>query len=189
MDVLIQALQQGLTPAIIIAIYLIIVKIIDNKKENIQTKLNTELVQSITNISNFITEATKNVVNKDKNKCNSAITDSMNKAIYEIMKYFVNTLVNNHIDINKDNILNNIHDLCNAQFYYVYNVLSLYEFKGTRVSEFLKKDWMEEIENIIIKIMYSDKLSREEKILSFQTKLNTKFESYIVYITNKYQEN
>ena len=33
MDILQEALTQGIAPAIIIAIYLVIVKIIDNKKE------------------------------------------------------------------------------------------------------------------------------------------------------------
>ena len=33
MDVLSEALAQGITPAIVVALYLIIVKIIDNKKD------------------------------------------------------------------------------------------------------------------------------------------------------------
>lgn len=189
MDIISSALEQGLTPAIVVVIYLIIVKLIDNKRDNVQTKLNSELVQSITNISNFISDATKNVVTKDKSKCKAAITDSMNHAVYNIIRFYVNTLVNNHIEANKNSILSNIHNLVNAQYYNVYATLQLYEYNGIRVSEYLKKEWMTDIEKMIIESIYNNNFEQEDKILSFSNKINLKFQSYIVYVVNNISEN
>ena len=75
MDILQEALTQGITPAIIIAIYLIIVKIIDNKKESNQAKINSKLADSISKIGDFIDSITKNIVDKDREKCKTAIND------------------------------------------------------------------------------------------------------------------
>ena len=47
MDILGDALRQGIAPAIVVAIYLIITKIIDSRKENAQIKLSADLTKSI----------------------------------------------------------------------------------------------------------------------------------------------
>ena len=54
MDILGDALRQGIAPAIVVAIYLIITKIIDSRKENAQIKLSADLPKSINTISNFL---------------------------------------------------------------------------------------------------------------------------------------
>ena len=54
MEAIQEALTQGITPAIVVAIYLIITKIIDAKKETAQSQISEKLVNSITTISNFL---------------------------------------------------------------------------------------------------------------------------------------
>ena len=87
MDILQEALTQGITPAIIIAIYLVIVKIIDNKKESNQAKINSKLVDSISKIGDFIDSITKNIVDKDREKCKTAINDSFKSSAYSLIKF------------------------------------------------------------------------------------------------------
>lgn len=184
MNVLSEALAQGITPAIIVALYLIIVKIIDNKKDKFQAKINSDLVKSITDISTFIRTITKNAVERDKDKCKAAITDSMNHAAYKINKFVIDTLINNHIDINKETILTNIKNVTNAEYYTIYSTLSLYELNGEKVCAYLKKEWIGEVEQAMIASIYNDKLNTEDKILSFSNKINLKFQSYITYVIN-----
>jgi len=184
MDILGEALAQGITPAIVVALYLIIVKIIDNKKDKFQAKINSDLVESITNISTFITTITKSTIERDKDKCKAAITDSMSHAAYKLNKFVVDTLINNHIDINRETILANIKNITNAEYYTIYSTLSLYEFNGEKVSAHLKKEWIEEVEQAMIASIYNDKLNAEDKILSFSNKINLKFQSYITYVIN-----
>ena len=66
MDILSDALRQGIAPAIVVAIYLIITKIIDNRRESAQIKLSTELTKSINSISDFVIGITKNIISCDK---------------------------------------------------------------------------------------------------------------------------
>ena len=114
MDILQEALTQGITPAIIIAIYLVIVKIIDNKKESNQAKINSKLVDSISKIGDFIDSITKNIVDKDREKCKTAINDSFKSSAYSLIKFVTNTIINNHIATNKETIIINIRTTAKA---------------------------------------------------------------------------
>ena len=124
MDILGDALRQGIAPAIVVAIYLIITKIIDSRKENAQIKLSADLTKSINTISNFINVLTKNIIEKDKDKCKNAIEDSMYSSGMRLINFVSTTVVNNHIDTNKENVLANIHNIANAEYYTVYATLS-----------------------------------------------------------------
>jgi hypothetical protein len=178
------ALQQGIVPAIVVAIYLIITKIIDNKKEDNQIKLNSDLVNSINNISKFIIDLTAHTINTDKDKCKNAIEDSMCASGMRLINFVSSTIINNHIDTNKDTILANIHNIINSEFYSVYSTLSLFNVNSKFISDYLDKSWMEVIEKDMIDIVYNTDLNKEDKILSFSNKLNIKFQSYITYILN-----
>ena len=111
MEILSDALRQGIAPAMVVAIYLIITKIIDSRKENAQIKLSAELTKSINTISNFVISLTKNIIDKDREKCKVAIEDSMYSSAMRLINFVSTTVINNHIDINKDNVLANIHNI------------------------------------------------------------------------------
>lgn len=189
MDVLGEALKQGIAPAIVVVIYLIIVKIIDNRRHNNQIKISTELSKSINEISNFISILTKNIIDKDKDKCKNAIEDSMYASGMRLVNFVTNTIINNHINTNKENILANIHNIVNAEYYTIYSVLAVYTINDCKVSDILNKKWIDDIENDIIEIIYNNVLTNEEKIISFNNKINIRFQSYITYITNNALKN
>lgn len=184
MELIEEALAQGITPAIVVAIYLIITKIIDNRKENVQIKLSTELTKSINAISSFLTDITKNIIEKDKDKCKAAIEDTMFSSGMKLINFVSTTIINNHIEANKENVIGNVHNIVNAEFYSVYATLSLYKINGVKASDALNKDWMEIIEKDILDVIYNSKLEKEDKILSFTNKINLKFQSYVTHMTN-----
>lgn len=184
MDILNSAIQQGIAPAIVVAIYLIITKFIDSRKENAQIKINSELTKSINTISNFIITITKNIIEKDKEKCKNAINDSMCAFGMRLMNFVSTTIVNNHIDTNRANIIANIHNIVNGEYYTMYSALSVYVINDVRVSDILEKEWMASIEQDMIDIIYGVNLSKEDRILSFNNKINLKLQSYITYVIN-----
>lgn len=184
MDILNNAISQGIVPAIVVAIYLIITKIIDNKRDSAQIKLTTELTNSINTIAAFLSDVTENVINKDKEKCKIAIEDSMYSSGMRLINFVSSTTINNHINTNKENILINIHNIINSEYYNIYRTLYLYKINSTKASDFLKKEWFDDIEQDMINTIYNTDLSKEDKILSFSNKLNFKFKSYITYIIN-----
>ena len=62
--------------------------------------------------------------------------------------------------------------------------LSLYVVNDKKVSDYLNKEWINDIEKDMIDIIYNNVLSKEDKILTFNNKINIRFQSYITYIIN-----
>lgn len=190
-EIIESALNQGLSSLITISIFLLLYKWLDNKKKTESEKFVSsisdtldEVSKSLLQVSTFITDITKNIIDKDKDKCKTAIDDAMLASAMRLTIFVTNTVINNHVQTNKDNILANIHNIVNAEFYTVFSSLSLYKINGVKVSDNMKKDWMPSVEKSIIEIIFNDNLSKEDKISSFNNKINLKFQSYITYITN-----
>lgn len=184
MEILDNALKQGIAPAIVVAVYLIINKLIDLGKDKKEAKLNADLVKHITVIGEFLTDITKNIIDREKEKCKIAIEDAMVAFSMRLIHYVTTTIINNHIDLNRDSILSNINNLINSEFYKAYSTLSIYKINNNVPSEYMNKEWMKLIEQDMIDIIYNNGLDKEDKILSFSNKINLKFQSYITYIVN-----
>lgn len=185
MQLIQDALAQGIAPAIVVVIYLIIVKVLDNRKEKAQTKLNVEFTKSINTISNFLEKITHTIVDKDKEKCRIAIKDAFNSSAMNLTTFVSRTIVNNNIEVNKESILNNIHNLVSGEFYNIYFTLSLYQYDGIKASDNLDKKWIKEIEDDMISCIFNTNLSKEARITSFYNKINIHVQSYITYVINK----
>lgn len=190
-EIIESALNQGLSSLITISIFLLLYKWLDNKKKTESEKFVSsisdtldEVSKSLLQVSTFITDITKNIIDKDKDKCKTAIDDAMLASAMRLTMFVTNTVINNHVQTNKDNILANIHNIVNAEFYTVFSSLSLYKINGVKVSDNMKKDWMPSVEKSIIEIVFNNNLSKEDKISSFNNKINLKFQSYISYITS-----
>lgn len=190
-EIIESALNQGLSSLITISIFLLLYKWLDNKKKTESEKFVSsisdildEVSKSLLQVSTFITDITKNIIDKDKDKCKTAIDDAMLASAMRLTIFVTNTVINNHVQTNKDNILANIHNIVNTEFYTVFSSLSLYKINGVKVSDNMKKDWMPSVEKSIIEIVFNNNLSKEDKISSFNNKINLKFQSYITYITN-----
>lgn len=184
-SIFIEALKGGITPAIVVAVYLVIIKIIDNKKEKLQIKINNDLVVAINKISLFLDQITNDIIEKDKLKCQNAIEDAFYSSAMKLATFIATTLVNNHIINNRETIIANIKNIINNEYYSVYASLNLYTINNIKVSDWLNKEWMAEIEKDMIDIIYNTELKNEDKMISFANKINFRFQTYITYITNK----
>lgn len=185
MEAILQAFQGGITPAILVIIYLLIVKWVDSKKESKQTKISSQLAESVAKITNYIENMSKDIISKDKDKCKVAIEDSMLASALRLINFTNDTILHNHIHENKENVLSNIHNIVNSEYYTVFATLSLYTYDGKKVSDVMKTEWMVEIEKDIVDIIYSEKLKDSDKVNVFMHKVNIRIQSYITYIINK----
>lgn len=184
-NIILYALKEGLTPAIIVVIYLLIVKLIDSKKEKANIKITNDLVAAINKISNFLDNITTNIIDKDRDKCRCAIRQAFLSSASTIIEFVTKTIINNHINTNRDNIINNVEHLVNAEYYNIYNSLSLYTIDGNKVNEYLKEEWIKEVEKDAIDIIFNEKLDKETKILTFNNRMTIKCQDFAVYVTNK----
>ena len=179
------ALAQGLAPAIVVAIYLVIIKIIDSRKEKNKIKISSELINSINLISKYIVDTNKNIVDVDKQKCKNAINDAINGFELKMVHFVQTTIINNNIDINKDIIISNIHELVVSEYYNIYSTLNLYVINNKKVSELMDNSLIKDIESDMINIIYNKALTNEQKIESFANKINIKCTAHVVHMTNK----
>ena len=184
-NIILYALKEGLTPAIIVVIYLLIVKMIDSKREKANIKITNDLVAAINKISNFLDNITTNIIDKDRDKCRYAIRQAFLSSASTIIEFVTKTIINNHINTNRDNIINNVEHLVNAEYYNIYNSLSLYTIDGNKINEYLKEEWIKEIEKDAINIIFNEKLDKETKILTFNNRMTIKCQDFAVYVTNK----
>lgn len=184
MDILREALQQGIAPAIVITVYLLITKIIDANREKSQAKISQKIADSINTISNFIIDTTKSIIDKDKEKCKKAIENSMFSAGMNLTNFVISTITTNHLDTNKETIVSNIKNIVNAEYYTIYSELCLYKVNDVLVSEYLNKNWMEIIENDMYDAIFNESLNSGDKIMSFSNKIKIELQSYITYIIN-----
>lgn len=188
MDILKEALNQGIWSAIVVAIYLLLSKIIDNKKEKSKIDIIKSFTETIQSIDLFLKDITKNIINKDKEKALSAIDDSFKAWFSVITQFTVSTIINNNIDKNKNIIKQNIHNLVNSSFYNIYSTLYMYKINNTRLSEIINKEWINVIEEDIVSIIFNKDLCKDEKIMTFTNKINIKINDYSTYVTNKVNE-
>lgn len=185
MDAVQEALTQGITPAIVVAIYLIITKIIDAKKETAQSQISEKLVNSITTISNFLNNITDSIISKDKERCRIIITLAFNNMSKEIFLFVRDTIITNNIDKRHDYIVQSIGNIINAQYYTVYNQLAIFDIDGHKVSSYCKEQWKDELVSSVIKIIFDNNLDKQTKISEAETKIEAMISSYITYVQNK----
>ena len=184
MEHLVKALGTGVVPGVILVIYLIVNKIIDARKDSNQVKITNELNTTLLNINNFIINITKDVVNKDRDKCEVAVRDALNSANLRIIEFVTSTLINNNIINNKENIISNLDSLVKGEYWTLHRTLTMYTINNVNVSSVLQHEWIDETVDIVAKIMYNEVLDTNSKILTTNRRLSSLFNTYITYINN-----
>ena len=111
-----QALAQGLTPAIVVVIYLVIIRIIDAKNEAQQSKISQELINSISTISEFLDAITKNILNKDKERSRIIIELAFDNLHKELLIFARDIIITNNIDKRIEYINQSIKTFVNSQY-------------------------------------------------------------------------
>ena len=69
MDVLLESLKLGVAPSIVVLIYLVFNKIVENKTKSKQVVITNNIVESFNKLNNFLDYFTKNIINKELDKC------------------------------------------------------------------------------------------------------------------------
>lgn len=106
MELIQNAFEQGLIPGIVIVIYLIINKIIDNNKRN-----------PLDDIAKLLNIVTKDIIEKDREKSKAVISITMVNAASECAKFVASTIITNNVDNNRDQIEYNARHLVNSVYY------------------------------------------------------------------------
>lgn len=174
MGELLESLRLGITPGVIVLIYLIIIKIIDTKKGSNAVKLNKEVSDCFRKLNSFLDYITKDILNDAEEKRDYAIKNSFKAFANSIIRHATSVIIANNIDNNKENIIENIHYIVDSNYYRLYNLMFLYKLCG-----FIKPEWKKEINEDVVEIIYNNKFSKEEKLYNINNKINIKVDGYI----------
>lgn len=178
MEILLQSLKLGIAPSLVVAIYLLINKILEDRKESKQAKLSNQVIESFAKLNNFLDYFTKNIINKEIDKCEVGIRHSFDKLKSILLEEAIIIIINNNIVANKKNIITNIQHLVNGEYYVLKNNLKLYTTHYVNVSEFVSEDWKTELYNDIIDIIFNMEFTKDQKIYSLQAKLDSTINEY-----------
>lgn len=198
MTELMESLGQGIVPGIIVLVYLLVVKWLENKKEtreeavtnNIDKRINnltnqvSDIVESLSEVSMLLRTVTSNIIERDKEKCKFSIELAFSGLAKELSDFAFITIVNNHIDTNSSIIKNNIRTAVNSEYYKVYSVLGLYEYNGKRINEHLKEEWKKELIEALDISLFKDDADGLTKMNTFRTKVNLIAKNCSNYVYN-----
>ena len=170
MGELLESLRLGITPGVIVLIYLIIIKVIDTKKESNAVKINKEVTECFRKLNSFLDYITKDILNDAEEKRDYAIKNSFKTFANSIIRHATSVVVIN----NKENIIENIHYIVESNYYRLYNLMFLY-----KICSYIKPEWKTEISEDVVEIIYNDEFSKEEKLYNINNKINIKIDGYI----------
>lgn len=174
MELIQNAFEQGLIPGIVIVIYLIINKIIDNNKRN-----------PLDDIAKLLNIVTRDIIEKDREKSKSVVFIAINNAASECTKFVASTIITNNIDSNRDQIEYNARYLVNSVYCDTYSKLNMYRGDEDYLSHYMKEEWKEDIYGDIINIVYNKNLNSNQRILAFNKRIDIRVNDYTAYIINK----
>lgn len=174
MELIQNAFEQGLIPGIVIVIYLIINKIIDNNKRN-----------PLDDIAKLLNIVTRDIIEKDREKSKAVISIAINNAASECTKFVASTIITNNVDSNRDQIEYNARHLVNSAYYDTYSKLNMYRGDEDYLSHYMKEEWKEDIYSDIINIVYNKNLNSNQRILAFNKRIDIRVNDYTAYIINK----
>jgi hypothetical protein len=172
-------------------IYTLIIKVIDMLKAKSRNKPIIEMATAIKDIgsnviklNNVLDKTFKDAEHKDYIRCKNAIRLAFEALKSKLNEDCVETIITNHVEENKEQIVENILKLVSTEYYKVYSILSNYEIDNVNVASQLDKRWIEQISNTIISVIYGKK-SDISRILQLQHRLNIEIGKYETYIDNK----
>jgi len=172
-------------------IYTIIIRLVDffkNKDRNKpileMAKALKEMGDNIINLNSILTKTLENAENKELKQCEHAINLSFKAFAFKLSQSCATIITYNNIEENRELIEQNVRKLVNNEYYKLYAILSVYQIGNVVVASKLKEDWVKEISDTLIQIIY-DGQNSINRINHITDKLNIFANEYSIYIINK----
>jgi len=175
----------------VFVVYTLIIKFIDYFKSKDKNKPLIEMAAAIkesnaniVKLNSVLDKVFQESERKEISKCKNVIDIAFMAFKSRINQECQSIIIHNNIETNKDYVLDNIRKLITNEYYKLYSVLSAYEIKNVNVASKLKEEWIKELNDSVIAIIYNgqDNISR---IAQLETKLLVTISSYSTYVNNK----
>ena len=148
------------------------------------SKAINEMGENIAKLNAVLDKTFKDAERKEAHKCKNAIELGFGNLESVIVKEVQSIIIHNNIDANKELITDNIRTLVSTEYYKLYSTLSDYDINETPVNRRLKEEWIKELSDEILKIVYNDNESLV-RIGQLNNRIATLIANYSTYINNK----
>lgn len=172
-------------------LYTLIIKTIDYFKIKNRNKLLVDMAEAIkentanvVRLNSVLDKTFKEAERKEISKCRMTIENAFITFKSNIAQDCMNIIIHNNIDQNKQLIVDNISKLVSTEYYNLYSTFSAYEINDVNVATRLKEEWIKEITNSIISIIY-DGQEAIDRIAQLNNRLLIAVGTYITYMNNK----
>ena len=172
-------------------LYTLIVQLISYFKQKSKNKPILEMANAIKeNTSNIVKlnavldKIFKEAERKEASKCRNTIELGFTTFKSKVSQEIERIIINNNIEENKQLILDNVTKVVTTEYYKLYAVLSLYEINETNVSKRLKDEWIKEIADDVIKIIYNGQ-DATSRIAQINNRLLIRISNYSTFVNNK----
>lgn len=172
-------------------VYTIIIRLIDYFKSKDKSKPLLEMAaalrentDNILKLNTILDKTLKDSEKKEIRQCERAIDLSFKAFGFRLSQECSAVIAHNNIEDNKELILGNINKLVSAEYYKLYSTLSTYEINETNVANRLKEEWIKEVADNLIAIIY-DGQDAITRITQVNNRLNIYINEYSTFINNK----
>lgn len=172
-------------------LYTLIIKIVDYYKSKDKHKPLLEMASTIKDVSENVVKLNQvldktiqDAEQKEYDRIGNVIIASFNSFKSAILDQCIDTIIHNNIVANRDNVTQNVYKTVSTEYYKLYSIFSAYEHDSVNVSTKIKEEWIDDVTDECIAIMYdgTDALTRIRRI---NHKLSLISEEYSIYIKNK----
>ena len=143
-----------------------------------------ENTENVVRLNGVLDKTLQGAEKKKVRQCESAIDLAFRASSLRIIQEAASIIAHNNIDKNKEFIVSNINKFVSTEYYRLYSALAIYEINDVNVASRLKEEWIKEIADNIVDIIYNgqDAMTRVTQI---NNRLNVCINEYSTYINNK----
>jgi len=175
----------------IFIIYTLIIKIVEVIKQKDKNKPLLQMAASFKDVSENVVKLNQvldkifhDAEAKEASRITNVIIANFNSFKSAIISQCIDIILHNNIDKNKDSIRQNLYKTVNTEYYKLYSNFSAYEHDNTSISTKLKEEWIEEITNDCLKVIYNGE-DAANRIRQIDNKISLNTEQYSIFINNK----
>ena len=171
--------------------YTLIIKLVDLFKSKDRNRPIVEMAAAVKQVSENVVKlngvldkAFQDAETKERNKVKNAICTAFDSFKWAVANTCHEIIIHNNIEQNKVLIKQNLFKVISTEYYKLYNVFSAYELDGICVATKLKEEWIDDVTNECLDIIY-DGQDSINRISQISNKLLILTNEYSIYINNK----
>lgn len=148
------------------------------------SKAMKEMTENIVKLNAVLDKTFKEAERKESHKCKAVIDLAFRNFASRISQECEDIITHNNIEKNKVFITDNITKLVSTEYYKLYSILSAYEINEVNVASKLKEEWIKDVANNMIAIVYTEQ-DAITRISQLNNRLLVYIGEYSTYINNK----